>query len=116
MLFPKIKVFEKWSEKMDVLIRDIEPTYIKEIDKKADEYSKRLGRRFSRNEYIKMLIQNDCELRLTELTEQKFDNAIDEVVTAMKREETTLQRYIDSNSRLFHLMASGIDISEGEDK
>lgn len=42
---------------MDVLIRDIDPTIVKEIERKTDELSDKLGRKFSRNEYIKMLIQ-----------------------------------------------------------
>lgn len=101
---------------MDVLIRDIEPMYVNEIDKKAKELSKKLGRKFSRNEYIKMLIQNDCELRLTKLKEDKFDDAVDLLNATLDRQTKTLQEFIDSNTRLFHLMASGEDIGEGVDE
>jgi len=101
---------------MDVLIRDIDPTYVKEIDRKTDKLSDKLGRKFSRNEYIKMLIQNDCELRLTKLKEDKFDHAVDNLVTTLNRQEATLQNFINSNNRLFHMLATGIDIDEGAEK
>ncbi|MEY8742832.1 hypothetical protein AB9M62_25545 [Bacillales bacterium AN1005] len=101
---------------MDVKVRNVDPVYIKEIDKRADEISDKLGRNFSRNEYIKMLIQNDCELRLTKLKEDKFDYAVDNLVTTLKRQEETLQNYINSTNRLFHMLATGIDLNEEIDK
>ncbi|MDK8643288.1 hypothetical protein ABZ787_12990 [Micrococcus luteus] len=101
---------------MDILIRDIDPSYIKEIDKRSEELTEKLGRNFSRNEYIKMLIQNDCELRLTKLKEDKFDHVVDNLVTTLSRQEKTLQNFINSNNRLFHMLATGIDLDEGAEK
>ena len=101
---------------MDILIRDVDPAYAKEIDKKAAEISKKLGRNFSRNEYIKMLIQNDSELRLLQLKEDKFDQAVTMLTASFESQENKLQEFIDSNNRLFHMMATGVDIEEGADK
>lgn len=97
---------------MNIKVTNVDPAYIKEIEKKAEELSKNLGRKFSRNEYIKMLIQNDCELRLIKLKEDNFDRAVSNLATTLRRQEEKLQKFIDSNSRLFQLMASGIDIDE----
>lgn len=101
---------------MDILIRNIDPSYIKEIDKRTKELTDKLGRNFSRNEYIKMLIQNDSELRLTKLKEDKFDHAVDNLVTTISRQEETLQNFINSINRLFHMLATGIDLDEGAEK
>lgn len=101
---------------MDVLVRDIDPVYIKEIDRKAAEISTRLDRKFSRTEYIKMLIQNDAELRLIKIKEQKFDEAIKNLSVTLRRQENTLQEFINSNNRLFHLMASGETILEMDEE
>ncbi|MFP7474266.1 hypothetical protein SFC55_25105 [Niallia taxi] len=101
---------------MDVLIRNIDPMYIKEIDKKSEEITKKLGRKFSRNEYIKMLIQNDSELRLIKLKEDRYNQAVDNLVSTLSRQEQTLQNFINSNNRLFHLLATGTDINEGVEK
>lgn len=98
---------------MDILIRNIEPMYIKKIDEMSENLSNKLGRKVSRNEYITMLIQNDCELRLTQLKEDKFDDAVKLLTSTLARQEKTLQEFIDSNTRLFNLLASGEDIYEG---
>ncbi|MFI8496626.1 hypothetical protein ACIGC1_27965 [Peribacillus butanolivorans] len=94
---------------MNILIRGVDPIFAKELEKKANEISKKIGRDFSRNEYILMLIQNDCELRLTKLKEDKFDQAVDSLSHTLDRQTDKLQEFINSNNRLFHLLASGID-------
>lgn len=98
---------------MDIKISNVDVAYVKEIDKKAEDLSSKLGKKVSRNEYIKMLIQNDCELRLIQLKEDKFDEAVKLLISTLSRQEKTLQEFIDSNTRLFHLLASGEDIYEG---
>lgn len=102
------------DNKVDILIRDIKPMYVGEIDKKASELSKKLGRKVSRNEYIKMLIQHDCELKLVKLKKDNFDRAVANLTVTLERQEKKLQEFIDSNARLFHLMASGVDIKAEE--
>ncbi|MDE1549481.1 hypothetical protein [Jeotgalibaca caeni] len=97
---------------MDILIRDVDVAYVKEIEKKAEQISKNLGKFFSRNEYIKILIQNDVELRLAKFKEDKFDQAVENLTITLNNQERTLQNFIDSNSRLFHMLASGVDIME----
>lgn len=37
---------------MDIKVCKIEPAYVKEIEKNAEQLSKKLGRDVSRNEYI----------------------------------------------------------------
>lgn len=101
---------------MDIKVCGVDVAYVKEIDRKAEQISKKIGRRFSRNEYIKMLIQNDAELRLLQLKEQKFDETVENLLVALKRQEAKFQEYIDSNSKLFLLMASGDVIQEGIDE
>lgn len=101
---------------MDIKVTNVDVAFIKEIDRKAGEISNKLGRKFSRNEYIKMLIQSDCELRLTQLKEDKFDKAVVHLTETLKRQEEKLQSFIDSNNRLFYLLANGIDINEEVDK
>lgn len=99
---------------MDVLIRNIDVTYAKEIERKAKDISNKIGTEFSRNDYIKMLIQNDCELQLVKLKEDKFDRAVDNLNYTLTKQSEILQEFIDSNNRLFHFMVSGIDVLENE--
>ena len=99
---------------MDIKVTKLEPVYVKQVDRKAAELSEKLGRNFSRNEYIKMLIQNDCELRLTQIKEDNFDRAIKNLNYTLTNQSEKLQEFIDSNNRLFHLIRSGVDILESE--
>ncbi len=100
---------------MDFLVRDAEVVYMKEIDRKAKEIEKKIGTKFSRNDYIKMLIQNDAELRLIKLKEDKYDQSVDNLTLTLNRQTETLQEYINNTNRLFHLISSGVDIYEGAD-
>ncbi|MDM5335774.1 hypothetical protein QUF84_00490 [Fictibacillus enclensis] len=101
---------------MDIKVTNVDVAFIKEIDRKAAEISKNIGRKFSRNEYIKMLIQHDCELRLIQYKQDRFDQAIGNVAVTLDRQTEQLQEFINSNNRLFHLMATGKDIEEQTDK
>lgn len=94
---------------MDIKVSSVPPMFVNEIDKKAKKISNRLGRKFSRNDYIKMLIQNDFDLELVKFKEDKFDNAVDNLTITLARQEEVLQKYIDSNAQLFNLLASGIE-------
>lgn len=99
---------------MDIKVTNIEPAYVKEIERKAEELGEKLGRSFSRNEYIKMLIQNDCELRLMKLKEDNFNRAVDNLNFTLTNQSEKLQEFIDSNNRLFHLIISGVDALQEE--
>ncbi|MRJ48515.1 hypothetical protein [Fundicoccus ignavus] len=99
---------------MDILIRSIDVAYAKEIERKAKDIRNKIGTEFSRNDYIKMLIQNDCEFQLTKLKEDKFDRVVDNLNYTLTNQSETLQEFIDSNNRLFHFMVSGIDMLDDE--
>lgn len=101
---------------MDIKISNVDPMYVKEIDKKAKELSKNLGKKISRNEYIKRLIQNDCELNFIKLKEDKYDHAIEFLTVTLARQENTIQSFIESNTKLFNLIASGKSLAEGVDE
>lgn len=99
---------------MDIKVTNIEPAYVKEIERKAEVLGDKLGRSFSRNEYIKMLIQNDCDLRLMQLKEDNFNRAVDNLNFTLTNQSEKLQEYIDSNNRLVHLIISGVDALQEE--
>jgi len=99
---------------MDILIRNVDVAYAKELERKAGDLSEKLGREFSRNDYIKMLIQNDCELRLMQLKEDNFNRAVDNLNFTLTNQSEKLQEYIDSNNRLVHLIISGVEALQEE--
>lgn len=50
-----------------------------------------------------------------EIKEDKFDQVVNHLTETLNRQEAKLQSFIDSNTKLFHLLASGEDFyEEGE--
>jgi len=92
---------------MDIKVTKVDPLFVKEIDRKCKEISERIGRNFSRNEYIKMLIQHDAQFRLMELQEDAFHAALDNVNTTLNRQDAKLQEFIDVTKNLMLLITSG---------
>lgn len=99
---------------MEVKVRGVDAKYIIEIDRKAAELSKKLGRNFSRNEYLQMLIQRDSVSRLEDIEQDKFDRALENLISVLERHTASLQKYIDTNNKLFLavLEQSDVDLSE----
>lgn len=95
---------------MEVKVR-VDAKYIVEIDRKAAELSKKLGRNYSRNEYFKMLIQRDD---LEDIKQDKFDRALENMIAFNKRFIDTLQEYIYTHDKLTIAVAklADVDLSE----
>ncbi|HCR3784834.1 TPA: hypothetical protein ON707_001098, partial [Enterococcus faecium] len=51
---------------MNVKIRDLDPKFISEIDRRCVELSNRTGNKWSRNDYLKLLVENDFDRPLME--------------------------------------------------
>uniref|UniRef100_UPI00344BE2CA hypothetical protein n=1 Tax=Carnobacterium sp. TaxID=48221 RepID=UPI00344BE2CA len=81
------------------------------MEQSAKELSKIEGRSISRNDYAVMIYHENCNYELLKLKEDKFDKAVASMNYTMNEQTKILQEFIDSNNRLFHLMASGIDLS-----
>ena len=49
---------------MDILVRNINPKIITRIDKRCQELTTKTGKKWSRNQYLKILIENDFDHEL----------------------------------------------------
>ncbi len=49
---------------MDILVRNIDPKVISEIDRRCQELTTKTGKKWSRNAYLKVLIENDFDQHL----------------------------------------------------
>lgn len=99
---------------MDIKISGIDDAVIARIDIKAKALSIKLDRKISRNEYIKRLVNANVMMQDDEIRQDKFDKAIELFQSEMRDLKGTIQEYLDSNSRLFYMVASGVDIDEIE--
>jgi len=76
---------------MDVKILDVDAAYVKEVDRKAAAIAKRTGRKYSRSDYLKMLIEQDFNLQIERQREDRFDRAIENLATTLNRQERALR-------------------------
>ncbi|ARO21794.1 hypothetical protein B2J90_30855 (plasmid) [Bacillus tropicus] len=91
---------------MDILLRGIDPKYIKDIDKRCELISVKLKRKYTRAEYLRSLIQNDVEHSLLQFKQDKFDEAVGNVTVSLERQEDKLQEYIDAINELIMKLAT----------
>ncbi len=49
---------------MDILVRNINPKIIARIDKRCQELTTKTGKKWSRNKYLKVLIESDFDRQL----------------------------------------------------
>ncbi|MEB8740580.1 hypothetical protein [Bacillus cereus] len=89
---------------MDILLRGIDPKYIRDIDKRCELLSVKLKRKYTRAEYLRNLIQNDVEHSLLQFKQDKFDEAVSNVSVSLERQENKLQEYIDVTNEFIRLI------------
>lgn len=89
---------------MDVLVRGIDPAYIKEIDRRCELLSAKLNRKYSRQEYLQNLIQNEVERSLFEFKQDQFDTAVKNMTITLDRQINMLQEYVDAIHELIQVL------------
>ena len=62
---------------MDLIIRNVNAKFITEIERRCVELSNRTGNKWSRNDYLKLLIENDFDRPLMEYKQEKFDQLLE---------------------------------------
>ncbi|EJP82039.1 MULTISPECIES: hypothetical protein [Bacillus cereus group] len=92
---------------MDIHIRNVDPYYVKEIDKRCKQIGAKLGRRYYRSEYINDLLEKHFEQEYRRNKEDKFDEAIGNVTVTLERQEDKLQEYIDATNELVKVLGQG---------
>ncbi|WP_242384598.1 hypothetical protein [Enterococcus faecalis] len=100
-----------YNPKRGFLVRGIDEVYISKIDKKAEALSIKLGRKVSREEYIRMILESDNAMSMYELQKKLLEETIDRFTRIMEIQNDTFERYIESNEMLIELM-TGISIED----
>ncbi|WVE60048.1 hypothetical protein VXJ28_00805 (plasmid) [Enterococcus faecium] len=89
---------------MDLLIRNIEEKYINKIDKRCEELTVKTGKKWSRNQYLKVLIENDFDYALLNYKKDQFDRLLEKFVDIQTYNTKTLEEYIATNNQLIGLL------------
>lgn len=93
---------------MNVKIRDLNPKFISEIDRRCVELSNRTGNKWSRNDYLKLLVENDFDRPLMEYKQDKFDQLLNQLIDkfsfVQSHNTKVLEEYICQNNQIIELL------------
>lgn len=89
---------------MDILVRNINPKIITRIDKRCQELTTKTGKKWSRNQYLKVLIENDFDHALLNYKKDQFDRLLEKFVDIQTYNTKTLEEYIATNNQLIGLL------------
>ncbi|MHD0401326.1 hypothetical protein ACY2DE_12985 [Enterococcus faecium] len=89
---------------MDIIIRDINTKYINEIDKRCEELRKKTDSKWSRNDYLKLLIENDFERPLMDYKKDQFDRLLEKFTDVQLYNTKVLEAYTNEVKNLIEIL------------
>ncbi|AYA32985.1 hypothetical protein CTI32_00240 (plasmid) [Enterococcus faecium] len=89
---------------MEVRIRNVDEKIVREIDRRCDELSNRTGNKWSRNDYLKLLIENDFDRPLMEYKKEKFDQLLENFSEIQSYNTKILEEYVSQNNRILEIL------------
>lgn len=89
---------------MDLILRNIDSKYVTEIDQRCKELSNRTGNKWSRNDYLKLLVENDFDRPLMEYKQEKFDQLLEKFSEIQSYNTKILEEYVSQNNRILEIL------------
>lgn len=93
---------------MDILVRNINPKIITRVDKRCQELTTKTGEKWSRNKYLKVLIENDFDHALMDYKKDQFDLLLEKFIDIQVKNTETLNDYVHTNNKLIETLIGGI--------
>lgn len=93
---------------MEVKVRNVSPKFISEIDKRCLELTEKTGNKWSRNDYLKLVIENDFERPLANYKQDRFDELIQKFAEVQAHNTKVLEEYIDTTNQLIERLITPI--------
>lgn len=89
---------------MKTTIRDIEPKYLEEISRRCSELKSKTGQKWSQNDYLKCLIENDFHSPLVNYKKDQFDQAIEQFGEILEHNTQALEKYTETTNKLISIL------------
>ncbi|EGP5179464.1 hypothetical protein EJX00_13115 [Enterococcus faecium] len=93
---------------MDILVRNIDPKFIATIDKRCQELTTKTGKKWSRNKYLKVLIENDFDRQLMTYRKDQFDLLLEKFAAIQTENTQILSEYVYTNNQIIEMLIGGI--------
>ncbi|WP_368261248.1 hypothetical protein, partial [Eubacterium callanderi] len=92
----------------DILVRNIDPKFIATIDKRCQELTTKTGKKWSRNKYLKVLIENDFDRQLMTYRKDQFDLLLEKFAAIQTENTQILSEYVYTNNRIIEMLIGGM--------
>ena len=92
---------------MDILVRKIDSKVIAKIDKRCQELTNKTGKKWSRNKYLKVLIESDFDRQLTTYKKDQFDLLLEKFIAIQTKNTQVLNDYVHTNNHLIETLIGG---------
>ena len=92
---------------MDILVRKIDSKVIAKIDKRCQELTNKTGKKWSRNRYLKVLIENDFDHALMNYRKDQFDLLLEKFNAIQAKNTQVLNDYVHTNNQLIETLIGG---------
>lgn len=93
-----------YNPKNGIVLRGISKETVSELDRKASDLSTKLGKRVTRQDYIKLILEGDNARPIYELRKELVETTIDQFSNLIEQQAIIINQYIDSNERLINLL------------
>ncbi|MDT6917487.1 hypothetical protein NNO67_15350 [Enterococcus faecium] len=93
---------------MDILVRNIDPKFVATIDKRCQELTNKTGEKWSRNQYLKILIENDFDHELMNYKKDQFDLLFEKFIAIQAENTQILSEYVYTNNQIIETLIGGI--------
>ncbi|WP_423778645.1 hypothetical protein, partial [Enterococcus faecium] len=80
---------------------------VAEIDKRCQELTNKTGNKWSRNTYLKILIENDFDRALMHYKKDQFDLLLEKFIAIQEKNTETLNEYVRTNNQLIETLIGG---------
>ena len=92
---------------MDILVRKIDSKIISEIDRRCQELTTKTSKKWSRNTYLKVLIENDFDQALRHYKKDQFDLLLEKFIAIQTKNTQVLNDYVHTNNQLIETLIGG---------
>ncbi|HBH5651562.1 TPA: hypothetical protein ACG8Q6_002776 [Enterococcus faecium] len=92
---------------MDILVRNIDSKFVAAIDRRCQELTNKTGNKWSRNTYLKVLIENDFDHALINYKKDQFDLLLEKFIDIQAKNTEILNDYVYTNNQLIEALIGG---------
>ena len=94
---------------MDIRLQKVNPEIVRHLERRAEELTEKTGVKWTRNDYVKLLIGEDFNKPLEIYKQNKFDVACNNVSQTLEEQSKVMNEFIAVQQKILTLLLYGED-------